>query len=67
MYCQRFPGCDIAILAAAVADFTPERVEERKIKRTGEEIYSQAETYKRYRRTLGGMKKKISDTCRICP
>ncbi len=24
---SRFPGCDIAILAAAVADFSPEKVE----------------------------------------
>lgn len=32
---KRFPDCDIAILAAAVADFTPERIEEKKVKRTG--------------------------------
>jgi phosphopantothenoylcysteine decarboxylase/phosphopantothenate--cysteine ligase len=37
---SRFPGCNIAILAAAVADFTPEKVEERKIKRTSDEFYS---------------------------
>lgn len=26
----RFDGCDIAILAAAVADFSPEKVEEKR-------------------------------------
>jgi phosphopantothenoylcysteine decarboxylase/phosphopantothenate--cysteine ligase len=30
---SRFPECDIAILAAAVADFTPVRVYDRKIKK----------------------------------
>ncbi len=35
---SRFPCCDIAILAAAVADFTPEIVESSKMKRTGGEI-----------------------------
>ena len=29
---SRFPGCDIAILSAAVADFTPETVSGRKDK-----------------------------------
>ena len=32
----RFGNCDIAILAAAVADFTPESVTGTKIKRTGQ-------------------------------
>jgi len=31
---KRFPDCDIAILAAAVADFSPERIEGKKVKRT---------------------------------
>lgn len=31
---RRYPNCDIAILAAAVADFTPLEVHERKIKKT---------------------------------
>jgi phosphopantothenoylcysteine decarboxylase/phosphopantothenate--cysteine ligase len=35
---QRFPSCDIAILAAAVADFKPESVSEKKIKRRSEEL-----------------------------
>lgn len=30
---KRFPDCDIAILCAAVADFTPEKIEENKIKK----------------------------------
>jgi phosphopantothenoylcysteine decarboxylase/phosphopantothenate--cysteine ligase len=35
---MRFPSCDIAILAAAVADFSPEIVAERKIKRGNSEL-----------------------------
>jgi len=54
----RFPGCDIAILAAAVADFTPEKVEERKIKRTGDEILLKLKPTKDIAETLGKMKKK---------
>ncbi|MGE5420786.1 MAG: bifunctional phosphopantothenoylcysteine decarboxylase/phosphopantothenate--cysteine ligase CoaBC, partial [Chloroflexota bacterium] len=34
----RFSGCDIAILAAAVADFTPETVHDEKIKKHGNEL-----------------------------
>jgi phosphopantothenoylcysteine decarboxylase / phosphopantothenate---cysteine ligase len=32
---SRFPGCDVAILSAAVADFTPDEVMESKIKKDG--------------------------------
>ena len=53
----RFPGCDIAILAAAVADFTPEIVKERKIKRTGDEIILKLKPTKDIAEILGGMKK----------
>lgn len=35
---SRFPQCDIAILAAAVADFTPADPDETKIKRNGDEM-----------------------------
>jgi phosphopantothenoylcysteine decarboxylase/phosphopantothenate--cysteine ligase len=35
---SRFPGCDIAILAAAVADFTPETPVKSKIKKNGNEM-----------------------------
>ena len=34
----RFPACDIAILSAAVADFTPEQVKGSKIKKDGTEL-----------------------------
>lgn len=54
----RFPVCDIAILAAAVADFSPEKVEERKIKRTGDEIILKLKPTKDIAETLGRMKKK---------
>lgn len=33
-----FPGCDIAIMAAAVADYTPENPSEQKIKRKGNDV-----------------------------
>jgi phosphopantothenoylcysteine decarboxylase / phosphopantothenate---cysteine ligase len=35
---SRFPVCDIAILSAAVADFTPEVVKGKKIKKDGSEL-----------------------------
>jgi phosphopantothenoylcysteine decarboxylase/phosphopantothenate--cysteine ligase len=35
---SRFPECDIAILSAAVADFTPETTAKRKIKKDGKEL-----------------------------
>ncbi len=35
---SRFPGCDIVILSAAVADYTPATVEKEKIKKTGKEL-----------------------------
>jgi phosphopantothenoylcysteine decarboxylase/phosphopantothenate--cysteine ligase len=35
---SRFSGCDIAILAAAVADYTPETVSDRKIKKADNEM-----------------------------
>ena len=35
---SRFPECDIAILSAAVADFTPETTDKRKIKKDGKEL-----------------------------
>jgi phosphopantothenoylcysteine decarboxylase/phosphopantothenate--cysteine ligase len=34
----RFPSCDVAILSAAVADFTPEVVNDRKIKKKGDDL-----------------------------
>jgi len=35
---SRFPECDIAILAAAVADYTPEKVADTKIKKADDEL-----------------------------
>jgi phosphopantothenoylcysteine decarboxylase / phosphopantothenate---cysteine ligase len=35
---SRFPGCDIAILSAAVADFTAEEIKREKIKKDGTEL-----------------------------
>ena len=35
---SRFPECDIAILAAAVADYTPEKVADAKIKKSDDEL-----------------------------
>ena len=35
---RRFTGCDIAILAAAVSDFTPDSVADKKIKRGDNEL-----------------------------
>jgi phosphopantothenoylcysteine decarboxylase/phosphopantothenate--cysteine ligase len=53
----RFGDCDIAIFAAAVADFAPEKVAVRKIKRTGEELILKLKPTKDIAETLGKMKK----------
>ena len=52
-----FDKCDIAILAAAVADFTPERVEERKVKRTDGEFLLRLKPTSDIAESLGGRKK----------
>jgi phosphopantothenoylcysteine decarboxylase/phosphopantothenate--cysteine ligase len=54
----RFGSCDIAILAAAVADFTPEKVKDRKIRRTGDEIILRLKPTQDIAETIGKMKKK---------
>jgi phosphopantothenoylcysteine decarboxylase/phosphopantothenate--cysteine ligase len=54
----RFPCCDIAILAAAVADFTPAMIESGKIKRKGNEVIIRLKPTKDIAETLGGMKTK---------
>ena len=54
----RFPGCDIAILAAAVADFSPEKIEERKIKRTEMKLLLRLKPTRDIAEALGKMKKK---------
>jgi len=53
----RFPKCDIGVLAAAVADFTPEKMEERKIKRTGDEIILRLKPTTDIAEALGKIKK----------
>jgi phosphopantothenoylcysteine decarboxylase/phosphopantothenate--cysteine ligase len=54
---SRFPGCDIAILAAAVADFTPQSVENQKIKREGNEVVLKLRPTADIAGTLGQSKK----------
>lgn len=54
---KRFPDCDIAILAAAVADFSPERVEEIKVKRTGKGLVLKLIPTTDISAALGRMKK----------
>jgi phosphopantothenoylcysteine decarboxylase/phosphopantothenate--cysteine ligase len=52
----KFPSCDIAILAAAVADFTPEIVSEQKIKRKGDELILKLKPTTDIAATLGKIK-----------
>jgi len=54
---SRFAGCDIAILSAAVADFTPEVVKEEKIKKDGNELIMRLKPTTDIARTLGMAKK----------
>lgn len=53
-----FGACDIAILAAAVADFTPETTSSKKIKRGGDEIILRLKPTVDIAAALGKMKKK---------
>ena len=53
-----FPGCDIAILSAAVADFTPAEISNRKIKREGEDILLKLKPTGDIAAALGQMKGK---------
>jgi len=55
---SRFISCDIAILAAAVADFSPVKKEERKIKRKDGGMILRLKPTKDIAETLGKMKKK---------
>lgn len=54
---SRFPGCDIAILSAAVADFTPEEVNGKKIKKDGNELLLKLKPTTDIAETLGKTKK----------
>jgi len=54
---SEFPSCDIAILSAAVADFTPAEKYDRKIKRAGDEILLRLKPTDDIAAALGRMKK----------
>lgn len=53
---QLFPDCDGAILCAAVADFTPEKVADNKIKREGDGLVLRLKPTQDIARSLGEMK-----------
>jgi phosphopantothenoylcysteine decarboxylase/phosphopantothenate--cysteine ligase len=56
-HCFRlFRHCDIAILAASVADFTPERTAARKIKKTGDDLLLRLKPTVDIASRLGAMK-----------
>ncbi|MCB0799764.1 MAG: bifunctional phosphopantothenoylcysteine decarboxylase/phosphopantothenate--cysteine ligase CoaBC, partial [Bacteroidales bacterium] len=55
---EAFRTCDIAILAAAVADFTPEKVHETKMKRGPGYLELRLKPTEDIAASLGGMKKK---------
>jgi phosphopantothenoylcysteine decarboxylase/phosphopantothenate--cysteine ligase len=54
---SRFSGCDIAILSAAVADFTPEEVKGKKIKKDSGELLLKLKPTTDIAETLGKTKK----------
>jgi phosphopantothenoylcysteine decarboxylase / phosphopantothenate---cysteine ligase len=54
---SRFPSCDIAILAAAVADFTPVTVSGKKIKKNEKELFLRLKPTTDIAETLGIIKK----------
>jgi len=53
----RFPGCDIAILTAAVADFTPAMISGKKIKKVETEMFIRLKPTTDIAETLGKSKK----------
>jgi phosphopantothenoylcysteine decarboxylase/phosphopantothenate--cysteine ligase len=55
---ERFPGCDIAVLAAAVADFTPEHVAWKKIKRDENDLIIKLKPTRDIAAELGMIKKR---------
>jgi len=55
---SRFDRCDIAILSAAVADFTPEIIADNKIKRGGKDLFIKLKPTMDIASELGRMKKK---------
>jgi len=54
---SRFPKCDIAILSAAVADFTPAEVQNNKIKKDKSDLQLKLKPTRDIAATLGRMKK----------
>lgn len=54
---DRFPYCDIAILSAAVADFTPEKTEQNKIKKDKSGLILKLKPTTDIAATLGELKK----------
>lgn len=56
---KAFPSCDAAILCAAVADFTPEKVAEEKVKREGNQLVLKLNPTQDIAQALG--QKKRSD------
>jgi phosphopantothenoylcysteine decarboxylase / phosphopantothenate---cysteine ligase len=55
---KRFPRCDIALLAAAVADYTPEIVAGSKIKKSADDLVLRLKPTVDIAAELGKMKKK---------
>jgi len=55
---SRFPSCDIAILSAAVADYTPLRIAPEKLKKDGKEMILKLKPTTDIAKTLGKMKGK---------
>ena len=55
---EKWPGADIAILSAAVADYTPVAKAAQKIKKTDGDLVLELTRTKDILKTLGGMKKK---------
>lgn len=55
---EKFPGADIAVLSAAVADYTPVAKAEQKIKKADGNLVLELTRTKDILKTLGGMKKK---------
>ncbi len=53
-----FPSCDIAVLSAAVADFTPVTTEEKKLKRSSGNLVLNLRPTKDIAEILGKMKRK---------
>lgn len=53
-----YPAMDAGILCAAVADYTPDTVAEKKMKRTGDDLTLHLKPTRDIAATLGGMKKE---------